>query len=162
MFDAVQVVTSGYYPPEEVISRQDTTSLNALQTEQGCRFPVTVVNDNNDCTCVNITQDEMNLQAVFNFSLPTMGHRLSVEVILKHADDCRSPVWAWFVESKCQEGDFTECSIAAVDRWSVFSSCVVTCVCWASCDYLYFKYNQPQYQNQCTEQLCEIRLLLNN
>ena len=161
MFDAVRVETSGYYLPEEVISRKDPNSLNALQKEQGCRFPVTAVNDNIDCTCVNITQGDMHLQAVLNFSLQTMGHRLSVEVILKQVDDCRSPVWNWFVESKCQEGNIAECAIVAVDRWSVFSRCVVTCVCWASCDYLYFKYNQPQYQTQYEEQLCEIRLLHN-
>ena len=164
MFDAIQVVASGYFLPDEVLCGQTTSGLNVLTEEQGCRSPVTVLNDNIDCTCVNTTQGDRQLQVVLNFSKPTTGHQISLEVILKHGDDCHSPTWIWFVESTYQNGNImAECAIAAKDHWAVFSRCVITCVCRGSCDYLYFKYNQIQFhKNQVQDQLCEIRLAQRN
>ena len=140
-----------------VINQEATVDLNIIETKQifDLFFPIT--SDKNISTCVNAVQAHQQLQAIFTASILPPRNQLSVEIILKNVEDCSSPAWTWFVESECRPGIYTECSrIQITQQNSDFIHCAVTCYCLDPCDFLYLKYHRFSWQNQTSEQLCEV------
>ena len=155
---SVQVIAINYYVPSKLIRRNPLDKTNAIEAEQNCGVDFSVISDNNSSNCVFLTQAHNRLQAVITFPNLMSKQHLSIEVILLNVDDCSSPAWTWFTESRCLQGVYTECSSAHRSQVAEFTHCVVTCVCYQSCDFLFLKYNRLPLRNQTMEQLCEIRV----
>ena len=139
-----------------LIKHDNSVDMNVIERKliNDLFFPIT--SDKNISTCVNAVQAHQQLQAIFTASILPPSNQLSVEIILKNVDDCSSPAWAWFVESECRPGIYTECSSTQMARVADFAHCVVTCYCLHSCKFLYLKYNRLSWQTQTSEQLCEV------
>ena len=154
----VPVIASEYLAPRAVLSRNRVASVdvNVIEKKQVCRFFFPITSDKNNSTCINAVQAHEQLHVIFNTSTFSPSNRLSVEVTLMNVDDCNSPAWTWYVESECNEGLYTECSSTQIMQIAELTTCVITCYCVASCDFLYLKYNRLPLHNQTSEQLCEI------
>ena len=143
-------VASDYLPSTLVIRRQSSSVEIA-----GRAF---IDENNNTCVPVMLSGDRL-LQAVFTFPNSNISHQMSVEIILKNVEDCRSPAWVWFVESQCTPAYFQECSLILQYRRDNYAICLVSCFCPISCDYLYVKYNWVPFMDQEGHELCEVSLL---
>ena len=144
-------IASGYLPSTQVIQRQSSPTEIA-----GRAF---IQDENNDtCVPVMLSRDRL-LQAIFSFPNSNISHQMSVEIILKNVEDCRSPPWVWFVESQCTPAYFQECSLISHYQRDNYVICLVSCFCHISCDYLYIKYNWVPLMEQAGHELCEVSLL---
>ena len=152
----VKAITSDYFSPMMIISRGSSAEMNVIEESQfhAHFFPIT--SDKDIHTCVNATWGHKQLQAIFTSSTLTPKQQLSVEVILMNVDDCNSPAWTWYVESRCIPGFYTECSRIQITRVAEFTRCAINCNCFDSCHFLYLKYNRLPLKTQTSEQLCEI------
>ena len=152
----VRPIASDYLSASIVINRRSSLEVNFIEMSDICGFLFPTTSDKNTLTCVPTVQGHKQLQAIFITPSLVPTNQLSVEVILMNVDDCSSPAWTWFVESKCQPGVFTECSRSNINRVREFLHCAVTCHCVDSCDFFYLKHNRLPRRNQTTERLCEI------
>ena len=152
----MEVIQAGYYEARDVITEDRAVVLHRLNKIAVSGFSQTDVNDENNATCTHTSVDNSQLQAVFYFSYINPEQTISTEVVLKNVEDCRSPAWTWFVQSRCNGTIYSECSRVQIKRNSVFTHCLVTCHCCDSCGYLYFKHYQIPRWDQSSERLCEI------
>ena len=149
-------MTTGNYFSSGVIKHGASVEMNVIERKWVCQFFIPVTSDKNSATCINASQAQGQLQAIFTF--PTLYPRshISIKVTLMNVDDCTSPAWTWFVESGCVKGVYNECSSTQITQVAEFTTCILTCYCMASCDFLYLKYNRLPLRDQSSEQLCEI------
>ena len=144
------VVAEDYMGPNRVIGRNDRvyTSNQSMLIDQ------------NDDTCIPAKRTDKTLQAVFRFPNISADPHMSMEVILKNSTGCGSPSWTWFVESECSVNSFMECSVNRVNTSNdLISLCEITCECFLTCDYLYFKYSRMPLDRGDDSDICEVRVL---
>ena len=149
------IQANGYFERGEFIGKSLDVQRR-LEKTHVCGFTQTFVNDGVDSTCVDTIADGKQLQVIFYFSFVSPCHKMSVEVVMKNLDNCTSPAWTWFVGSGCL---YNECFSKQLHQTAEFTRCAVTCVCFESCNYLYFMYNQIPWKSHKVEQLCEIRAI---
>ena len=145
------VVAEDYMGPHLVIGRNDRvyTSNQSMLIDQ------------NDDTCIPAKRADKTLQAVFKFPNISIDPQMSVEVTLQNSTGCRSPAWTWFTESECSANSFLECSGNHVNTSNdLFLLCEITCECFLTCDYLYFKYNRMPRGRSDNSDICEVPVLL--
>ena len=152
-------MTIGYYWPHSVVSKDMASPFDKLNDTDNCGIPRTFLNDDVNKTCRNTNEMGKQLQVIFYSPLKNYDQRMTMEVILKNADDCSSHAWTWYVESGCHPGVFTQCVSLLLNRVAEYTRCVVTCLCLWPCDYLYLKYNRLPWHDQAREELCELRFI---
>ena len=144
------VAAEEYMEPHIVIDRND-----GIYTSNQ-----SVLIDQNDDTCIPTKWADKTLQAVFRFPNISTSQQMSMEVILKNSTGCGSPSWTWFVESECNVNSFMECSGNPVNTSNdLISLCEITCECFLTCDYLYFKYSRMPLGRGDNSDICEVRVL---